>query len=278
MRKLTIGTRLRTLADELRGVRRMAGGATAARYAVEVLRRLPAVARSGTLEPADAAMRATRRRLRIGPHSVELDGRYWSGARELYGRCVYLPSPEFTIEAGDRVVDLGANAGLFTLLAAAHGATVLSVEAQSGFIPEIERNLASNGLRERATLVVALVGAGTGTFADPRDVLTGSHGREQPPIVELGALLASHGFERVDFLKCDIEGSEFALFRGELPWLDRVRRIAMEVHPQFGDVPGLASWLRGRGFRTRVTDERGRETDRLTDRAGYLYAWRAASG
>jgi hypothetical protein len=27
---------------------------------------------------------------------------------------------------------------LFTLLAAAHGATVLAVEAQSGFIPEIE--------------------------------------------------------------------------------------------------------------------------------------------
>jgi FkbM family methyltransferase len=277
VRHVTIGYALRHVAVELRSVLRMAGPAAAARYAVELLRNLPAIARTGTLDPADAAMRARGWRLRIGPHAVDLAGRYWSGARELYGRRVYLPSRELSIQAGDRVVDLGANAGLFTLLAAAHGADVLTVEAQSGFVPEIEQNLASNHLRERATIVNALVGAGVGIFSDPSDVLTGSHGRVVPPVVELGALLERHGFDRVDFLKCDIEGSEFALFRGAIPWLDRVRRIAMEVHPQFGDVPALAQQLRARGFRVRTTDDRGLETEQFAERAGYLYAWRAAS-
>ena len=274
MSHVTIGNRLRTLVSEMRSVHRMAGGPATARYAIEVLSKLPAVVRAGNLEPADAAMRAKSWRLRIGPHTVELDGRYWSGARELYGRCVYLPSREFTIQPGDRVVDLGANAGLFTLLAAAHGATVLAVEAQSGFVPEIEHNLARNHLRDRVTIVTALIGAGQGIFSDPSDVLAGSHGRVQPPVVELGSLLERHRFDRVDFLKIDIEGSEFALFQGELRWLDRVRRIAMEVHPQFGDVRALAQLLRTRGFRVRTTDERGFETEQLSDRGGYLYAWR----
>lgn len=265
---------LRTLADEMLAVRRMAGGAAAARYGVEVFRKRRAIFRTRTLEPADEAMRARRWTFRVGPHDIELDGRYWSGAREMYGRRVYLPSPEFTIRPGDRVVDLGANAGLFTLLAAAHGAMVLAVEAQSGFVPEIEHNLASNHLLDRAIIINALVGAGRGTFSDPSDVLSGSHGRIVPPVVELDSLLKDHGFDFVDLLKIDIEGSEFALFQGDVPWLDRVRRIAMEVHPLFGEIRGLAGLLRARGFRVRTTDERGFETEQLSQRAGYLYAWR----
>jgi hypothetical protein len=57
-----------------------------------VLRKLQAVLRMGTIEPADEAMRARTWSLRVGPHTVELDGRHWSGAREIYGRRVYLPS------------------------------------------------------------------------------------------------------------------------------------------------------------------------------------------
>jgi FkbM family methyltransferase len=247
-----------------------------ARYTIEVLRKLPAVVRARTLLPADEAMRAKRWKLRAGSHTLELEGRHWSGAREIYGRLVYRPSREFAIQPGERVVDLGANVGLFTAFAAVQGATVLSIEAQSGFVPEIERNLASNGLRDRATIVVALVGAGKGIFASPDDVLSGSHGEQLPPIVGLDVLLDRHGFDRVDFLKVDIEGSEFALFQGEIPWLDRVRRIAMEVHPQHGEVRALARLLRARGFSVRTTDEQGVETDRLTERGGYLYALREA--
>jgi FkbM family methyltransferase len=276
MNRLALARGMSTLVAELRSVHRMAGGRAMVRYAGEVLRKLPAIVRSRTLEPADEAMRHESWTLRAGARTVELDGRHWSGAREIYGRRVYLPSPEFAIEPGDRVVDLGANAGLFTLLAAANGARVLAVEAQSGFAPEIERNLDHNGLRDRATVIVALIGAGRGVFSDPEDVLSGSHGCARPPVAELGPLLERHGFDRVDFLKIDIEGSEFALLQGEIPWLDRVRRIAMEVHPAYGDVPVLAELLRSRGFRVRTTDERGFRTERPSERGGYLYALREA--
>lgn len=268
--------RLELLADELRGVRRMAGVPTTLRYAFEVFRHLPQIFRTRNLRPADDAMAGRVWNLRVGLHSLALQGAYWSGAREMYGRAVYLPSPEFTIRAGDRVVDLGANVGLFTLLAAAHGAQVLAVEAQSGFTPEISRNLADNHLSERATIVTALVGAGIGVFADPTAVLSGSHGHTAPPVVALGALLDAHGFHRVDLLKMDIEGSEFALFGGDCGWVDRVQRIAMEVHPRFGDPRSLVRLLTTRGFRAWTTDDRGHPTDAPPDRGGYLFALRSA--
>jgi len=211
---------------------------------------------------------------RVGGHTLTLDGRYFSGARELYGRGVYLPSAEFTIGPDDKVVDIGANAGLFTLLACASGATVIAIEAQDGFSDEIAHNLALNHLAGRATIVTALIGADKGVFPNPTAVLSGSHGHTAPPIAELGALLDDHGFERVDLLKVDIEGSEFALFSGELGWLGRVKRIAMEVHPRHGDVSALAELLSRRGFRIRVTDDRGHDTKAPADSGGYLYAVR----
>ena len=276
MHRLALARRISTLAAELRSVHRMAGGRAAVRYAGEVLRKLPAVVRLGTLGPADEAMKGKSWTLSAGSRTVELDGPHWGGAREIYGRRVYLPSAKFAIEPGDRVVDLGANAGLFTLLAAACGARVLAVEAQSGFAPEIERNLDRNGLRDRVTVIVALIGAGRGVFSDPEDVLSGSHGCARPPVLELGPLLDQHGFDRVDLLKIDIEGSEFALFQGEMSWLDRVRRIAMEVHPAHGEVPALAELLRSRGFQVSTTDDRGARTERPSERGGYLYALREA--
>lgn len=279
-----IASRLGAVADlgvhllaELSAVHRMGGAALALRYATALALGLPRVVQTRTLRPADEAMADRVWHLRAGPRRVALEGRWFGGAREIFGRAVYAPDPTFAIRPGERVVDLGANVGLFTLMAAAQGATVLAVEAQSGFVPEIRHNLALNGLADRVWVATALVGAGRGVFATPEAVLAGSHGHEVPPVVALEALLDMYGFARVDLLKVDIEGSEFALFGGgDLPWLTRVRRIAMEVHPPHGDVADLVATLRARGFEVRVTDARGRADVPPDARGGYVYAWRVA--
>jgi hypothetical protein len=64
--------------------------------------------------------------------SIDLDGWLFSGAREMYCRQVYFPSAEFELQAGALVMDLGANAGLFSVPAGRIGWRVIAVEAQRG--------------------------------------------------------------------------------------------------------------------------------------------------
>jgi hypothetical protein len=80
---------------------------------------------------------------------------------------------------------------------------------------------------------------------------------------------------RIDLLKIDIEGSEFALFaepEGQ-SWLTKVRRIAMEVHPKFGSPASLASKLAAHGLHLQFVTNHGVPTSSLTE-IGYLFAWR----
>jgi FkbM family methyltransferase len=180
-------------------------------------------------------------------------------AREIYGRACYFPDASFVPKKGDAVIDLGANCGVFTALAAKLGARVRAVEAQSGMVRECRETLAANGCT--ADVICAMVGAG-GDLGDRSKLETASHFEGTiPPSLSMEA--AMDGFEQVDLLKCDIEGSEYALFLENNRWLDRVRRITMEIHPAHGSPESVAAQLGRRGFRAWTTP------------AGYLYAIRA---
>jgi hypothetical protein len=41
--------------------------------------------------------------------------------------------------------------------------------------------------------------------------------------------MAEHGLDRIDVLKCDIEGAEAELFE-DAPWMDRVGMAVVECH------------------------------------------------
>ena len=237
-------------------------------YAGSVARNIAPIVRHRTLAPADPGMAGRTWKFRLHDVTMELDGAHWAGGREMYGRAVYFPSPEFMIKTGERVVDVGANAGLFSLYAAKRGANVIAVEAQAHFEAAIIKNLERNGVRERVQIEICLVGAGLGTLGKLEAF-------QQGRVVELSTLLDKHGFDTVDFLKMDIEGSEFVLFKNPESWLPRVRRIAMEVHPAYGSVPEVSKLLRSSGFRVRVTDDRGAETETPPNGGGYLFATRS---
>jgi FkbM family methyltransferase len=185
---------------------------------------------------------------------------------------VYSFGRGFDIGPNDVVVDLGCNVGVFTVLAACAGRSVLAVEAQAGLVGEAESTLQMNGCADRARIVHALVGADSGFFhADPR--LVDDPWIGDPPRITMSDLLVN--LPVVDLLKVDIEGSEFALFSEEpnLSWLTGVRRITMEVHPEFGCASSLSSTLAARGFRFQFVTNHGASTENL-DEIGYLFAWR----
>ena len=122
---------------------------------------------------------------------------------------------------------------------------------------------------------IGAVGSGSGIFAGNNHVATASDSEGfQPPVVSMEELLTRHGVERVDFLKTDIEGSEFDLFRAESRWIRRVRRIAMEVHPEFGSVSELRNGVESHGLRVELRNNGLSVVGELPPEGGYLFAIR----
>lgn len=251
---------MRRFAHELAAIARVVDGETVARYVGALMWALPSVLRTRLLRPADQRLAPQRIvRVRTGGVSLRVPSRHFGLVRELYCRRVYNFVPGFEIRAGQQVVDLGANVGAFSVLAAAAGARVLAVEAQAGFAPEFWELMRLNGCADRVALVHGLVGAGVGYFADPERRATASHMGAEPGSVRIGALLDAHELARVDLMKLDIEGSEFAVFADSAGWLDRVQRMVMEVHARFGDAGELASELATAGFEVTRVDTAGHE-------------------
>lgn len=61
-------------------------------------------------------------------------------------------------------------------------------------------------------------------------------------------ILAQSGFDRIDLVKMDIEGSETAVFAGNLSWLDRTRALAVEFHGDSRTRSGFDTIMHERGF------------------------------
>jgi FkbM family methyltransferase len=265
----------RRLASELSAIGATASMECSARYLASIVATLPAIVRTRTLVPADAMMADRLCHFRPFGTRVVLPGSLFAGAREIYARQVYFALPQFRLRSGDTVVDLGANHGVFTTLAACIAKKVIAIEAQSGFFDGIRQNIALNHCAADVTLEFGLVGARSGMFADETVLTTASHYGGQPPTLAMADVFRTHGLERVDFLKMDIEGSEFALLREHSEWLAKVSKIVMEVHPEFGAAADLVESLARAGFRTDLRDDELHPTSHLTDvRGGFLYGWR----
>lgn len=273
---------LRRAYADLRSVLRVAAPTSALLWAARLAARAPEVLRSTSLRAADSAWRRRGARFRTpSGRRVVLPGAYCAGAREMYCRNVYLRTG-LSIPAGGWVLDLGANAGLFSVLAAVEGARVVAVEAQQGFAPDIVGLAALNEVGPgRLHVEVAFAASGTpevalvGALAGAERWRLASHAApERPPNVSVPELMSRYGIDRVGLLKMDIEGSEFSLLHSDADtgWLARVDQIAMEVHPEFGEVARIVDLLRQRGFAVAVTDNGGHPVPATAPSAAYLYA------
>jgi hypothetical protein len=145
---------------------------------------------------------------------------------------------------------------------------------QCGFIPIMRANFSANGVADRVNIVWGIVGAKSGLVTDLSVRRSGSHYFKEAPVLSMAEIIRSQRLGRIDFLKVDIEGSEFDLFSGEPEWLRVVQKIAMEVHCNFGAPEYLVRILKNFGFEVSLVENRGSIVQALADDAGYLFAHR----
>jgi FkbM family methyltransferase len=265
--------------EELKSLFFMVDFRTFSRYCWLILVNLPAIIRLSYLGVASEKMTGRNYTFKVFG-SINLEGKYFGRATELYARGVYFILPEFRIKKDMTVIDLGANIGAFTILAGLIAKKVIAVEAVASILEELKDNARQNHCLNKIEPVWGIVGPHSGMMAQPA-VLKETYGNIDPPILIFGDLLKKFNIEKVDFLKIDIEGSEFDLFKGDLDWLSKVGLIAMEVHAPFvssgvivstGDINELRKTLEKSGFKVWLFDLNKKPVQEIKGPAGYLYA------
>lgn len=150
------------------------------------------------------------------------------------------------LRPGDVFVDVGANIGYFSVLAASvvgEQGAVFAFEPDPANYYLLEANAALNNLQHRITSVKAALSdeAGQGQLFLSADNL-GDHqvyaGEESRPSVPItlyqGSQFLQRRLQRLDVLKVDTQGSEFQVIAGLLPLLlklPRAPRIIVELTP-----------------------------------------------
>ncbi|SEF14586.1 methyltransferase, FkbM family [Rhizobiales bacterium GAS191] len=247
--------RIGVILRDFTGLWRVCGAPVAVHWLLLVALRFGSIIKEGSLAPAD-------RSLGPGPFLVRFptcqaafrvrgEGSI-SSVREMYVRDCYLHHGALAIRDGDTVVDLGANVGNFTNLALAHGGSVrvVAVEPSRQLNEAFELSLALNrGHRERVQLLRAFVG---GLPEKQKSIIETDHNYSDAPWMSEAELIRSIRIDRVDFLKCDIEGGEFDLFRKDSRLLQMSRTLAVEIHAFGGDVESFVQIVRDLGFAIRL--------------------------
>ena len=183
---------------------------------------------------------------------------------EICVRTLYNP-PGYEIKAGDVVIDIGANVGVFATYAAtaAPDVRVFSYEPFPGNLDWLRKNIEESKLANVKVFGEAVAGR-PGTSAlhvDPSGWIFHSLVREESSeendilvkCVSLDQVLDDNEIEFCDLLKIDCEGSEYEILMECRPeTLGRIRRIVGEYHEGAnikGTGEGLRRFLESRSFR-----------------------------
>ena len=235
------------ISTDFAGIIKICGIVTAIKWLFFIVVKFPKCIADGNLQPAD-------RMFGEGPIKVKskygyinlLGGQIFSSIREIWVRKVYTKNNFVTIPDDGVVVDLGANVGVFTMLALANSRNckVIAVEPNAEFNKLLMRQAAHNNFNNRITLQRYFIGSASTTqnemlkTPDSKD----AHFITQKEFIELNKL--SH----IDFLKCDIEGSEFD-FISDTSLLEITKQLAIEIHDHAGNRNDFKEKLTELGFR-----------------------------
>jgi FkbM family methyltransferase len=221
------------------------------------------------------------RRVHIGPVAPILDVSSFTVKGLYFSHVPYEPATTDALlrllEPGGVFVDIGANSGYFTVLAAlcvgAEG-RVLAFEPNPAVRRQLERHLAVNDVADRVTVSnVALADRdedavrffvsclpdnnGISSLMPPPETIARGGLRADAtiavPVRSFDTWSQSAGLHRIDMVKIDVEGAELQVLTGMSRTIVQVppRRIICETPLESEAV----TFLRARGYRSALLDE-----------------------
>jgi Methyltransferase FkbM domain len=232
----------------------------------------PSILQTGRLTAIDAAM-SHNMTVRLGKSSLVLpladidgilagqrDNPTFGNVREIYARNCYLKN--LRLQAPQRaVLDLGANRGMFSLLALVEleAELAVGVEPVSNYLPVYKLLLDANRCdQERAPRYTKFISNPSEEQRDPERN------------VSVQTILREQKIDRFNLVKMDIEGGEKSVF-SEPAWLAYVDTITMELHPQaVGDLSLIPQALERFGFDVLLVDQVGKPAS--IHSAAFLFA------
>jgi|TARA_R110000822_G_scaffold56401_1_gene142548 FkbM family methyltransferase len=133
----------------------------------------------------------------------------------------------YPVKEGDVVLDLGASVGPFTWKIMDKAKKVYAVEPMIDLIPTIEKNTKG--------FPVTIINIALDYVCGETDFTDECINHFEPKIVrtiDFKTLLKENNIEKIDFIKTDCEGGEYALINDvNLPWIkENVRNIVGEWH------------------------------------------------
>lgn len=169
----------------------------------------------------------------------------------------------FQPEAGQVILDIGANVGEFSLHCLWQGASVIAVEADRKVFAILEQNLKDQA---DAVCVNAAIAAQDGQMTFYSSVEKADSSLVRPEVVDeeydidamtIATLMERRGLGRIDLIKCDAEGAEPEVIKGALPVLGRVHKIAIDCGAERqGEATDaiVGEMLENAGFDIRIGD------------------------
>ena len=153
------------------------------------------------------------------------------------------------VAPGCTVLDVGANIGLYTLLAAKRGARVFAVEADPCNVEILRHHVKLNGLEQSVTILEMAAAEAERTISLFRHPLNWGEsnilGRGRLSGSVTGRTLDSLDLPPLDICKMDIEGAELMALLGMKRTLERSPRLKLfvEYAESLGDSQALLDFL-----------------------------------
>jgi FkbM family methyltransferase len=184
---------------------------------------------------------------------------------EVFGARVYHRYLDL-LSKGGTVIDIGANIGAFTILAAhrAPNVRVFSYEPFQDNFKQLIDNVALNHLESRVQAFSLAVGGRCEQRRLMISNLSGGHSfyggdctnSVVIDVITMEQIFSDTGIDRCDFLKIDCEGAEYEIiYSAGADLFRRIRTITLEYHTGngVGSAVEMKAFLEGRGYRVDYT-------------------------